>query len=106
MWKDVINLNYTVKGKDADGFITEVTTSVQVFANKKSVTRTEYYQALQVGVQPECIFELWADDYKLSEHLVEGKKRYAETITHDGEIYTIGRTYEKPDGKLEVTCYG
>lgn len=106
MWKDIVNLIYTVKGKDADGFITETEVKTEVYANKKSVSRTEYYKAMEIGMQPECIFEMYSDDYKLSEHEVSGKKRYADFIEHDGIKYTIGRTYEKTDGKLEVTCYG
>lgn len=106
MWKDIAELIYVVKGKDADGFVTETETKVEVFVNKKSVSRTEYYKAMEVGMQPECIFEMYSEDYKLTEHMVSGKKRYAEYIDHDGMRYTIGRTYEKTADKMEVTCYG
>ena len=95
--------------KDADGFLTEEhTAKVEVFADIKSVGRTEYYKAVRAGMQVNIIFVVDVDDFKLSEReiIVDGqtKKVKASKIIHDDTTYLIHRTYVKDSSLMEITC--
>lgn len=95
--------------KNASGFRTEEKTAkVTVFAEVKSVGRTEYYEALRAGMQANLIFVVDANDFKLSEHkiIVDGKhkKVKASKIIHDDTIYLIHRTFIKDSNLMEITC--
>lgn len=101
----------TVLGSEenANGFRTEEhTAKVEVFAGKKSVGRTEYYEAARSGMRVNIIFTVDEDDFKLSEHeiIVDGetKKVKASKIIHDGTTYLIHRTFVKDSGQMEITC--
>lgn len=64
-----------------------------VYCTVKSVTRTEFYNALNVGIQPEYVFVLaMAEDYN-RERLVK----------YHGQKYRVIRTYEADDGSIELT---
>lgn len=94
---------------DRDGFRTkEHTAKVEVFADIKSVGRTEYYEAVRSGMQVNIIFVVDEDDFKLSEHEIivngETKKVKASKIIHDGTTYLIHRTFVKDSGQMEITC--
>lgn len=110
MCNELIEL-VTVLGsdKDADGFRTEEKIKkVEVFADIKSVGRTEYYEAVRAGMNVNIIFVVDTDDFKLSEHEmdVDGaiKKVKASKIIHDGTTYLIHRTFVKDSGLMEITC--
>lgn len=95
--------------KDADGFRTEEKTAkVEVFAEIKSVGRTEYYEAVRAGIQVNIIFVVDEDDFKLSEREItvdgEIKKVKASKIIYDGTTYLIHRTFRKDSGLMEITC--
>ena len=95
--------------KDADGFRTEEhTAKVEVFADIKSVGRTEYYEAVRAGMQVNIIFVVDADDFRLSEHEITAdgktKKVKASRIIHDGTNYLVHRTFVKDSGLMEITC--
>lgn len=101
----------TVLGSEenANGFRTkEHTEKAEVFADIKSVGRTEYYEAVRAGMQVNIIFVVDADDFKLSEHeiTVDGKpkKIKASKIIYDGTTYLIHRTFVKDSGIMEITC--
>ena len=110
MCNELIEL-VTVLGsdKDADGFTTEEKIKkVEVFADIKSVGRTEYYEAVRAGMNVNIIFVVDTDDFKLSEHEmdVDGaiKKVKASKIIHDGTTYLVHRTFVKDSGLMEITC--
>ena len=65
----------------------------QVFCEVRSVTRAEYYSALNAGIQPELVFWLsLAEDYE-DERIVK----------YNGKNYTVTRTYMTDDGGIEIT---
>ncbi len=65
----------------------------EVYAEIRSATRSEFYNALNAGVQPEYIIALTlAEDY-------EGE-RY---LRYQGQKYRIVRSYLTPDGGVELT---
>jgi SPP1 family predicted phage head-tail adaptor len=67
----------------------------QVFANKKSIGQTEFYQAAATGLKPEIKFEVRSLEY-LGE----------TTLSFNGREYTILRTYDKNGEITELICTG
>ena len=69
-------------------------TARQVYAEIRSATRSEYYTALNAGIQPSYVFKLTADgDYR--------NERY---LRYQGLKYSIARTYLTRDGGIELTA--
>ena len=66
----------------------------EVMAEIRSVTRSEYYNALNAGVQPELVFKLTADGDYQDEHF----------LRYGGKKYRIVRTYLTNDGGIEITA--
>ncbi|RUS47562.1 phage head closure protein [Cohnella sp. AR92] len=94
MWRDVISLIPTLEGRDSYGDETETDGDPrEVFANKKSVRQSEFYQALAAGLKPEIVFEVREQEYQ-----DEKKARYGETDYH------IIRTFSRNGEILELVC--
>ena len=90
---DVIGL--VSETRRAHGVHETITESVrEVLAEVRSVTRGEYYNALNAGVQPSLVFKLTLDaDYQDEPFLYfHGKK------------YGVIRTYLTDDGGIEITA--
>lgn len=104
MVKDVCNLIYESIDRDDDGFETVTEVSTQVYCEKKSVTRTEFYQAQQSGTTPSNIFKMRLEDYEQTLHNVDGIPVYADILEYKQVRYKIQRTFEKGNF-IEVTCY-
>lgn len=62
-----------------------------VFVNVKSVTRQEFFEAGQAGMQPQYVFTMFGPDYE-DEKIVEYK----------GTRYAVYRTYLKTSDDIEV----
>lgn len=90
--------------KDADGFPTESKKKIPVFVREKSVTRTEFYEALRSGISVKTVLETRQEDWELSAHMVAGKKEYATQIEYDGSVYDIVRTYKNDKSMIEIIC--
>ena len=59
----------------------------EIFAQKKEVTRAEFYNAGRAGYKPELVFEVFAADY------------HGESVLEYGrETYAIYRTYRRGSG--------
>lgn len=71
--------------------------SKMVFAEKKSIAQSEFYQAQTPGKKPEIKFIITDHlDYQGQEYLIHNETRYK-----------ILRTYQKTGSdELEITCYG
>ena len=93
-WSDVIQyVSANDDQKDEDGFpIPGGSPGPYIFANKKSVRSSEFYQAAQNGIQLEAVFEVRAVDYDDQLQLV-----------WENKTYSIERTYEKTD-IIELVC--
>ena len=66
----------------------------EVMAEIRSVTRSEYYNALNAGVQPEIVFKLALDADYQDEHFLRFR----------GKKYRVVRTYLTNDGGIEITA--
>lgn len=104
MFKDVANLIYIIETEDDDGYAIQSDVKTEVFVSKKSVTRSEFYTAMQSGMKPSVIFELRIEDYELTKHIENGKALFADKVEYEGAIYDIIRTYSKNESMIELTC--
>lgn len=97
MFNEVIKLVSQVKSVDAYGDIQVSETEREVFAELKSITQSEFYQAQAVGMRPELKFVI-ADylDYA-GEQII----RYKDYATNKEETYSVIRTYRNGNA-LEI----
>jgi SPP1 family predicted phage head-tail adaptor len=92
MYNDVISLLTITQTVNEIGDTIESITKSDVFAMVKSVGMREKYEALNVGLKPELVFEL-ADYYDYADQ---------EHIEYDGKRYKVLRTYRKESNELEI----
>ena len=65
-----------------------------VYCTVRSVSRSEFYYALNAGVQPEYVFVLaLAEDY-------QGER----VVRYHGQKFRVVRTYMTADDGIEITC--
>lgn len=93
MLNDRITLRTETITKNENGYKEYSYTDVEVWARKKSVTRSEYYSAGASGIELSVAFEMHADEY-------EGQK----TILYNGKQYNVVRTYQTGQGLVELNC--
>lgn len=94
MWSDVIELGNTIE-KIEHGEVIQNIEWRQVFANKKSIRQSEFYQAANVGLKPELLFEVYSFEFNND-----------EKVRFNGKEYSIIRAYEKGEiTELTVTSY-
>lgn len=92
MFDDVIYLvTKTITTNDA-GDAVPTYSQRRVFAKRKSVRQSEYYQAQTIGLTPEVLFEVRTEEYASEETLICNNKEYS-----------ITRAYQKT-GTTELTC--
>lgn len=76
-----------------DGFSTKTATTTEVWAEKQSAKRSEFYAAAGVKRNIDVVFVINALDYSDEEEL-----------EHDGNIYDIVRAYQKDLDHIELSC--
>lgn len=70
-----------------------------IFVNKKSIRQSEFWQAQETDLKPEIMFEAWLADYQDEQFLLY------QAVNDDTERqYTIIRTYEKNNDRVELIC--
>ncbi|MNC30403.1 Phage head-tail joining protein [compost metagenome] len=87
---ELIGLQYTQTGDVAAVIEKEPR---PVFAEKQSVRRSEFYQAMTGGIRPELVFKMYAAEYQEEERL-----------QHDGALYQVIRTYRADPKYMELVC--
>lgn len=65
----------------------------EVFASTKSVTAKDFYLAGQQGHKPQIVFIV--HKYEYNEQNI---------IDYNGKRYSVFRTYEIEDGRIELHC--
>ena len=96
LWRDVINLiavTSTATNDYGDPIDTE--SSRKIFANKKSIRQSEFYQAMGTGLKPVIMFEVRSIDYANE-----------ETLLYNSVRYKIEREYSKNGEISELICTG
>lgn len=95
---EIIELeSITTTTDDAGDTVTE-TTWKEIFAEKKSIGASEFYQAHSEGLKPEFKFIIHPSEYN--------RKTDGPHIKYDGEQFKIIRTYEVNQETLEITVEG
>ncbi|PKM45955.1 MAG: hypothetical protein CVV01_05600 [Firmicutes bacterium HGW-Firmicutes-6] len=93
MWKDICYPGVISETENALGEkIETITYPSYVFCDKRSVTRSEFYQAATTDYKPEIILKLKIIDYA-------GQKY----IKLNNDLYTVVRTYEASSEDIEIT---
>lgn len=68
-------------------------TERMVYCTIRSVSRSEYYNALNAGIEPEYVFELAvAEEY-------QGERR----VRYKDKLYEVVRTYMTEEDGIEIT---
>jgi len=93
MWRDTVKLLKIVYDYNEYNEPIETYVEREVFANKKSVRQSEFYQALAAGMKAEIMFEVRSADYGGELRLKYGDK-----------VYDVTRTYERNGEIVELVC--
>lgn len=88
---EVITLISETRSKNKYGVDETSEIGREVFVNVQSVSRQEFFDAGQAGMQPSYEFVMFGPDY-MGEKIVEYK----------GIRYTVYRTYARKDDSLEL----
>lgn len=96
-WNIVDLISYEEKAtKDIYGDVEVEQVRRSVYAECKSITQKEFYQAQSVGMKPEIKFHLTTSwDYNDEKE-----------IAFNGFIYKVQRTYILEDDSIDIVCYG
>jgi hypothetical protein len=100
MFNEIINLiYYTVDGTSPQE------NSVEVYANKESITRQEFYMSFQSGLKPSIMFKVRLEDFEMTRNINQStkKEQYATKVLYNGAKYDIIRTFEKGE-YVDVIC--
>lgn len=94
-WNTLVDLIEITQSTNSLGDVVEIETPREVYANKKAVRQSEFYQAAVIGLKPEFVFEVRAIEYTGQEFL-----------NHEGKKYKVFRTYSDNDETIELVCTG
>lgn len=78
-------------------------TSKEIFCEKSSCSRSEFYQAYGVGLQPKLNIDIDPEDYESMSIVSGGKMITPQRLTFNGATYNILRTYQKDESTLSLT---
>lgn len=92
---DVLELIKTEPIQNAIGDCIDIKSYTEIFAKRKSIKQSEFYQAQATGFKPEIAFEINSFEYSGETHV-----RYNE------KEYKIIRTYQIDLDKLEIVLEG
>lgn len=75
----------------------------EIFAERKSVVRSEFYSAQQVGLTPKYVFDINPDDFEMC---IEnnGGSIHPTRIKACDQVYNIIRTFQKDMHSMEITA--
>lgn len=94
LFRDVVELlSYPTIKDDLGQDVETDPTSREVFANKRSIRQSEFYQAAVTSFRPDLMFEVRSGEY-------EDETR----LRHEGTVYRIFRTYSKNGEITELYC--
>lgn len=92
-FSDSITLRKVTVTLDSYGDTVNAYTDTIVFANIKSVTRSEFYSANMSGIKIDAVFEVHIEDFDNQTMVTYG------TINYD-----VIRFYQKGEGSVELMC--
>lgn len=92
-FSDSITLRAVTVTLDSYGDAIKSYTDTVVFADKKSVTRAEFYAANSSGIKIDAVFSVHSEDYA-NQHV----------ILYGSTQYEVIRAYQKGEGTVELMC--
>lgn len=92
-FSDKITLRKETVTLDEYGDSAYTYTDTTVFADVKSVTRSEFYSASMAGIKIDIVFAVHAEDFNNQ-----------TIVTYGSAQYNIVRTYKKGEGTVELNC--
>jgi SPP1 family predicted phage head-tail adaptor len=92
-FSDQITLRAFTTSLDSYGDTVKSYTDTTVNANKKSVTRAEFYSSATAGIKVDVVFEVHAEDYSNQQY-----------VTYSSAQYEVIRAYQKGEGIVELVC--
>ena len=98
MYDEAIYLLKEIETTDEYGDAEKTYEETQIFAQIKSISQTEFYQAQAAGFKPEIKFVI-ADFYDYQGQQLIKYTPYGQ----EEQIYTVIRTYRQ-DTTLEIVC--
>lgn len=108
MYRDIMTLiAVSNDGKDPDGYPQEAEHSTEVYADKQSVKRSEFYANKQIGVTATASYKTRTEDFEYANYAAPDGTVYEPTrVIHEGRKYQIQRTYVDPKDpdQIELTC--
>ena len=75
----------------------------EVFCNKASCTRSEFYQAYAVGLSPKLSLEIDPEDFENASILKNEELVNPQQVVYKGARYNILRTFQKDESTLSMT---
>lgn len=75
----------------------------EIFCNKASCTRSEFYQAYAVGLSPKLSLEIDPDDFENASILKDEELVSPQQVVYKGAKYNILRTFQKDESTLSLT---
>jgi hypothetical protein len=75
----------------------------EVFCEKSSCTRSEFYQAYAVGLSPKLTLEIDPEDYENASVIQSEQIVNPQQVMYKGARYNILRSYQKDESTLSLT---
>lgn len=94
-WGETIDLVSVTREQNEIGDTIDVETSKRVYASRKSVRQSEFYQAMASGLKPELMFLISVFDYNNE-----------KTVIYNGDRYSVIRAYVTESDHMEIVCEG
>lgn len=91
----VVRLIGTTSSTNDIGDPIKIPVERQVFAEKKSIRQSEFYQATATGLRPDLMFVVWTREY-----------RGEQKLKYQGREYSVIRTFEPNSEETEIVCRG
>ena len=101
-FSDIITLIGIAESKNEAAEIAETKTETEVYADCRSVKRSEFYAAQTAGIKAEIAFTVKAEDYEDQQKIAYNRKGTGNSA--DDEIYNVIRTYQKDPDNIEIVC--
>lgn len=95
MKNDLVSLKSVTTTVDEIGDTVPTVVWKEIFAEKKSIKQSEFYQAQSVGIKPEITFVIHPSEY---ENELE--------VKYNDKIYKVIRTYQTDNENLEIVVGG
>lgn len=89
----VVKLRTLTVTADSGGFPSKSVSTVEVYADQKSVRQSEYYAADAQGKRLDMVLVINADDWN-----------GATEVEYNNTVYNIERAYQVGLGRVELTC--